>query len=220
MTRTAAMLSAAILLAATAGGVKAAESGFFAGSGKTQTDKTQADKIQSAAAQPAAPSAGGTTGSPATPTLADLDARDNELAELWTRLPYTARHVMFVSRRAGLYGDYEQRPSSVFAPGEKLLTYLEPVGYSWKALAGGVFGLGVTTDFEILARDGKVLAGQRAFQKIDLTSHYRNREFFVNLTLTIDGIAPGDYVLAYTLHDNVGGRTTRVEQPFTITASS
>ena len=39
------------------------------------------------------------------------------------------------------------------------------------------------------------------------------------LTLTIDDIAPGDYVLAYTLHDNVGGRTARVEQPFTIKAS-
>ena len=35
----------------------------------------------------------------------------------------------------------------------------------------------------------------------------------------IDGIKPGDYVLAYTLHDNVGSRTTRVQQPFTIKAA-
>jgi hypothetical protein len=61
-----------------------------------------------------------------------------------------------------------------------------------------------------------VLGGQKAFQTVELTSHYKNREFFVSLTLTLNGVAPGDYLLAYTLHDTVSGQTTRVEQPFTI----
>jgi len=155
----------------------------------------------------------------AAPTLADLETDENAIADLWSRLPYTARHVMFTSHKAELYGGYDQRTSNVFAKGEKLLTYLEPVGYGWKALDGGLLTFGVTTDFEILTPTGKVLAGQRAFQKVDLVSHYKNREFFVSLTLTIDGIEPGDYVLAYTLHDNVSGKATRVEQPFTIKTS-
>ena len=204
MARTIAILVAAILLVAAVHGGKAADSGFFSGAGKPQT---------------AAPAGGTPAVIPTSPTLADLEAAENSLAELWTRLPYTTRHVMFVSRPAGSFGGYEQRPSNAFAPGEKLLTYLETVGYGWKTLGAGLFGFGVTTDFEILKPDGKVLGGQKAFQKVDLTSHYRNREFFVSLTLTIDDIAPGDYGLAYTLHDNVGGRTTRVEQPFTIKAS-
>jgi len=178
----------------------AADGGFFSGASKTQP---------AAAPTAAAPS----------PTLADLEASEAALADLWVHLPYTARHVMFVSRNANVYGDYEQRPP-VFTPGEKLVTYLEPVGYGWKPVGDGVFGFGVTTDFEILRPDGKILAGQRAFQKADLKSHYQNREFFVSLTLTIDGITPGDYIVAYTLHDHVSGRTARIEQPFTVKAAS
>ena len=155
---------------------------------------------------------------PTTPTLGDVEAAESALADLWTRVPYTARHVMFVSRKASVYGDYEPRPSAVFAPGEALVTYLEPVGYAWKTLSPGTYGFGVTIDFEILTPAGKVLGGQKAFQTVELSSRYRNREFFVSLTLTVDGIAPGDYVLAYTLHDTAGGRAARTEQPFTIRA--
>ncbi len=68
---------------------------------------------------------------------------------------------MFVTRKADLLGDYEQRPSNVFAIGEPLFTYLEPVGYGWKTLDSGLFGFGVTTDFEILTRDDEVLAAVR-----------------------------------------------------------
>ena len=161
----------------------------------------------------------GSTAVAAPPTLAEIEAAENSLADLWSLLPYTARHVMFVSRKAGMYGDYELRSSNVFAPGEKLLTYLEPVGYAWKTLGPNSYGFGVTADFEIFTRSGKVLAGQKGFQKVDLTSHYRNREFFLSLTLSIDGLDPGDYVLAYTLHDNVSGQSTRLEQPFTVRSS-
>jgi len=185
--------AAALVFLTSLQNAQAAENGFFS------SDKTQ----------PAG----------AAPTLADLETAENAIANLWSQLPYTARHVMFVSHKAELYGGYEQRPSNVFIQGEKLLTYLEPVGYGWKPLDAGMFTFGVTTDFEILTPSGKVLAGQRAFQKVDLASHYKNREFFVSLTLTIDGIEPGDYVLAYTLHDNVSGKSTRVEQPFTIKVS-
>jgi hypothetical protein len=197
MARTFAILVVAVLFAATVRGGQAAE-GFFSGDAKAQA-------------------AASTSGAP---TLADLDAAEKALADLWTRLPFTTRHVMFVTRKADLLGDYEQRPSNVFTRGEPLLTYLEPVGYGWKPLESGIFGFGVTTDFEVLTADGKVLGGQKAFQKVDLTSHVREVGLFVNLTLTIDGVGPGNYVLAYTLHDNVSGRTTRVEQPFTIKASN
>lgn len=197
---------AALLLAVTVQAGWAADNGFFTSPAKPQS------------APPA--SAVAPVAIPAKPTLADFDAADNSLAELWTRLPFTARHVMFMSRKASVYGDYEARESNVFKPGEKLLTYLEPAGYGWKALGAGLYDFGVTTDFEILTRDGKVLGGQLAFQKVDLTSHYRNREFFLTLTLTMDGLAPGDYVLAYTLHDNVSAQSTRIEQPFTIKVPS
>jgi hypothetical protein len=77
---------------------------------------------------------------------------------------------------------------------------------------------GITTDLELATRSGKVLADQKGFQTVTLESRYRTREFFATLTLSLDGIEPGDYVLSYTVHDAVGGRAARVDQPFTIKA--
>lgn len=156
---------------------------------------------------------------PAAPSLADFDAAEGRLADLWETLPYTTRHAMFVSKPADFFGGYERRPTNVFAPGETLRGYVEPVGFHHKRLDDGRLSFGVTTDFEILSHDGKILGGQKAFKSTDLVGHVRNREFFVDLTLTLDGLAPGDYVVAYTLHDHVGGASTRFELPFTIKAT-
>lgn len=156
-----------------------------------------------------------TSQAPATATVADLEAQENATAAVWERLPFSTRHVMFVTRKANAYGDYEARSSNVFPPGEKLLTYLEPLGYGWAAKGDG-YRIGVSIDFEVLSSTGKVLGGQKEILKQEFESHYRNREFYLNSTMDIDGATAGDYVLAYTLHDLANGRTTRVEQPFTI----
>ena len=173
--------------------------------------------------QPAAPAAAVPKVAPSTParaTIADLDAADKALTELWTRLPFQTRNVMFTSERANGFGVYKQRPSNVFAPGEDMLTYLEPVGYGWKALGPDTFGFGMVTDAEILQSDRTVLGGNKAFSKVDLTSHHRNREMFITLTMSVKDIEPGNYILAYTLHDAADtNRTTRLEQPFVIKAA-
>ena len=68
-----------------------------------------------------APASGSSApGGPA--TLADLEAQENATAAVWERLPFSTRHAMFVVRKASAYGDYDARPSNVFAPGEKLLS--------------------------------------------------------------------------------------------------
>jgi hypothetical protein len=200
MTKTTAILTAALLMLAPQLG-QAADGSFFSNNAKTQSGA-----LAKAIATPAEP--------------ADIEAAENALADLWARAPYATRHVTFVGRKAELYGDYDPRASNVFSPGEKLITYIEPIGYGWRPLGANTYEFGVTTDFEILTRGGKVLGGQKAFQEVNLKSHYRNREFFLTLTLNIDAIDPGDYVLAYTLHDTVTTKTTRVEQPFSIRASS
>jgi Tfp pilus assembly protein PilF len=150
-------------------------------------------------------------------TLADLEAQEKATAAVWERLPFSTRHAMFVTRKANAYGDYDARPSNVFAPGEKLLSYMEPVGYAYAAEGNGL-RFGVSIDFEILSKDGKVLTGQKDILKQEFASHDRNREFFFNGTMSMDGAPPGDYVLAYILHDLGSARTTRVEQPFKIEA--
>jgi hypothetical protein len=151
-------------------------------------------------------------------TLAALGDAENAVIDIWNRLPLQARNVMFVSQRASAYGGYEKRASNVFAPGEKLFTYAEPIGYKWQETSPGTFQFGVTIDFEVLTADGKILGGQRAFQNIAFTTHYRNRELFLNLSVSLEGVTPGNYVLAYDVHDKFGAAKVRTEQPFTIKA--
>ncbi|UMY19426.1 hypothetical protein MMB17_09075 [Methylobacterium organophilum] len=163
-----------------------------------------------AAPKPAAPvrSAGG--------GLAEVESLEAALAEAWEKTPLTQRHVVFVSEKAALYGAYTERPSRVFAKGEDLVTYLEPIGFTWKADADGVNHFGFVLDFTVKSRDGKVLAGQDGFQRFDFASRYKNREVFMNITMSLNGIEPGDYVLGYALHDRNGNRVSRFEQPFAI----
>lgn len=151
-----------------------------------------------------------------TPTLQDVEALENVLAGLWERMPLTQRHVVFVGTKADLYGGYMERASNVFARYESLVTYVEPVGYVWKSLGNGSYGFGITLDFKVKTPDGKILAGQDNFQSFDYKSHYRNRELFMNLIMTLSGIQPGNYVLGYTLHDKYSDKVSTFEQPFVI----
>jgi hypothetical protein len=169
-------------------------------------------KAASAAPSSAPPAA---LQAPAAATVADLESQENATAAVWERLPFSARHVMFVARKANAYGDYEARSSNVFAPGEKLLSYIEPLGYAWAA-KGDTYRIGVSVDFEVLSTTGKVLGGQKEILKQEFETHYCSREFYLNSTMDIDGATAVDYVLVYTLHDLANGRTARLEQPFTI----
>jgi hypothetical protein len=94
---------------------------------------------------------------------------------------------------------------------------MEPVGYTY-AIEGNGFWFGVSLDFEIVSKDGKIIGGQKDLSKQEFASHERKRELFFDVTMSVDGAPPGDYVLAYILHDLRSGRTTRVEHPFKIAA--
>jgi hypothetical protein len=175
--------------------------------------ETKQETKQEAKIEPVIVAASNAPGSAS--TLADLDSAEQKLDEVWSRLPFSTRHVQFVSRKAANIGDYEGRPDNVFKKGEKLLTYIEPVGFSRKAV-GDSFEVNTVVDLEVLSADKKTtLNGQKAFFTHSVKSRGRVRDLFLDITLSLDGAPAGDYVVAYTLHDTTD-RTTRIEQPFTI----
>ena len=148
-------------------------------------------------------------------TLDDIDELQQAVTDAWTEMPLTVRRAMFVTEKAPLLGAYSKRPTSVFKAGEKLLTYIEPVGYTWRK-QGDMFNFGAIVDFVIKGADGKILGGQENFAKLSLASRVKLQEFMINLTMSIDGITPGKYVLEYTLHDLGSEKTVVVDQPFEI----
>ncbi|MGU3538377.1 hypothetical protein [Methylobacterium sp. A54F] len=155
-------------------------------------------------------------------TVADLeaaeravDAAERALAEVQDRLPFGVRNVTFVNRKAEAFRNIDRRSTNVFAPGEPLLTYIEPLGYGVREKDGG-YNFGMTMDFRVRTAAGEVVAGKDAYNSVDLNPQKRRVPFYVDLSLNLTGAPPGDYVLVYTLHDAVSGKTTSFEQPFTI----
>ncbi|MEH3147614.1 MAG: hypothetical protein PGN34_20215 [Methylobacterium frigidaeris] len=215
-------LAAALICGAAGGGPARAADDFWLGTRKAPAAKSEPAPAAKSEPAPAAKSepAVAAAAPVRAPTLADLAAAEQVVVDVWTRLPFAARRAMFVREKADVFGGYDPRPTSVFTHGETLLSYIEPVGYGWKPVGPDTVEFGITADFEILDRAGKVLAGQKALLNSRLVSHAKNREFFINLSMNLDGAPPGDYVLAYILHDAATGRSTRVEQPFTLRAGT
>lgn len=149
-------------------------------------------------------------------SLGEIDKRDGAVIEAWTAAPLSVRRAVFVSEPPKGFGEYVERPDSVFKKGEKLVTYAEPVGYGWKELGGGLYEFGLKVDFVIKTPEGKVLGGQEDFADLSQKSHARNREFMLTLTLSVTGAPAGDYVLVYKLRDVTSSKTTTFSQPFKI----
>jgi hypothetical protein len=150
-------------------------------------------------------------------TVQDVDAQQQAVVAAWEKTPLSVRRILFVSEKAPLYGAYTERKTNKFLAGEPILTYMEPVGYTWKPGADNTFHFGVVVDFSVKTTSGEILGGQDGVLKYNIGSHDRLQELMINTTINLNGIKPGDYILTLTLHDvNDPSRTAKMDQHFTI----
>jgi hypothetical protein len=152
----------------------------------------------------------------ASPNLAKINALQDAVADAWQKMPLTQRRALFVSARPESYGVYEERKSNIFKAGETLITYVEPIGYTWTANADGTYNYGVVVDFLVKRSDGKVLGGQEKLLKFAKRSRVRNQELMLVLSLSLDAIDPGEYLVEYTLHDDQSKKESKFAQNFTV----
>ncbi len=112
---------------------------------------------------------------------------------------------------------YEPRPDPVFEAGETLISYVEPVGLTWKEASDeGKLETRFTVDFDILNPKGEVLASQKAFGDFTFKGYQRNQEIYATLRIDVAGAPSGNYVLRYRFNDTNSGRSASVDQPFEI----
>ncbi len=149
-------------------------------------------------------------------TLDEFEARQQAVVAAWEKGPLTQRRAVFVSVKPELYGAYEERKSNVFKAGEPLLTYVEPIGYTWKPVGNGEFQFGVVVDFVVKTRDGQILGGQEKLLTFAQKSRHKVQELMLNITLNVNGAPAGDYVVAYTIRDLNSAKASTFEQPFKI----
>jgi hypothetical protein len=107
----------------------------------------------------------------------------------------------------GGYGAYQEHNSSSFKPGEKILLYIEPAGFSYKPM-GSQYLMNFTADVSISDKAGHILGGFENLPISSIISHHQNKELILTVSLTqTTPFPPGDYVLKYTIHDVPSGNS-------------
>jgi hypothetical protein len=114
------------------------------------------------------------------------------------------------------YGVYEEHKSNVFKPGEKVVLYIEPVGFTHRPITGTnksetLYLSNFTADVVISDKTGKVLGGVQNFPISEILSHHKNNEISLTVSLTQSNPFPvGDYVVKYLIRDVPSGTTFQI----------
>jgi len=148
--------------------------------------------------------------------LVTIAALQDAVADAWQNMPLTQRKVAFVTADPISYGSYDERRSNVFRPGEKIITYVEPIGFTWAKNSDSTFRYGLSVDMLVKRSDGKILEGQAKVVDLVKNSHVRNQELMLVLSLSLNDVEADDYVVEYTLHDSQSNKTSKFSKNFTL----
>jgi hypothetical protein len=127
----------------------------------------------------------------------------------------------FVSSESEGYGIYKERHSNVFKPGDEVLIYVEPIGYTYRTLTDEngtkLYSIAMTADMTVTDKNGVNVGEQQDIPLIDVLSHHQNKELNADLSLTgTETLEPGDYTVKWTVTDENSGKTFDIVKDFTI----
>ncbi len=134
-------------------------------------------------------------------------------------VPFGVGNVMFTATDTDGFSAYQKRPSSVFTPDEKMFTYVEFTGLTYRPDGDG-FKSAIKITASVRASNGTMLLSDANVGTITNNKHAKVREVYAGLSFRVNGIAPGEYVLIYKLQDVEGGATATTEQSFSIAAAA
>jgi hypothetical protein len=143
-------------------------------------------------------------------TLADAQDR------VWQKSPLLFRKTVFVASDPAGFGIYDLHEGSTFKRSEPLILYAEPVGYGYRK-DGELNVIDLSLDFEVKAKDGRPIGGQKAFANPQLRSRVQNHEFFVKVTYDFSKVPAGEYEVKTTVNDQTTGKAGSFMMPFTLT---
>jgi hypothetical protein len=170
-----------------------------------------------------------TTNLTATNNMTIEDAKELYLS-VWNQTEFNASFSTFIEPfSAAGYGVYEER-SNIFAPGETIVLYVEPVGFAHKQIIDEERGsnnstilylMNMTSDYKITSTNGteielQVIEDKQGLRNI--TSHRPNTEMYLTLTLTpeVQPLPIGSYVITYSVTDEISGESFELEKDITV----
>ena len=141
-----------------------------------------------------------------------------------TRVSYSSfisKLDLFVESEPMGYGVYKEKQNPTFNPGEDIILYIEPEGFSYGKTINkkgeSLNSIDFVADFKILDTERNILSGQQNLPVSDIVSHHQNKEVFIPFTITQESpFTPGNYIIIYTIHDENSRKSFDIEKEITI----
>lgn len=196
----------------------------------TTTSTTVANITDANNNKSASTSAAATNLTATTNNMTIEDAKELYLS-VWNQTEFNATFSTFVEPfSAAGYGVYEER-SNIFAPGETIVLYVEPVGFAHKQVIDEERGsnnntllylMNMTSNYKIAAAANgtelelQLIEDEQGLRNI--TSHRPNTEMYLTLTLTpeVQPLPVGSYVITYSVIDEISGESFELEKDITV----
>jgi hypothetical protein len=147
--------------------------------------------------------------------LEAYDAMRKATFKAWEATPLLFRKSLFVAGEPGGFGIYDARSDNIFKKGEKLVIYVEPVGFAWQPKDGLNNAL-LVADLVVKDGEGTVVAQQEGFGTFTFKSHEQNMEVMSVLTVDFSGAPAGKYIAELKFNDKLGDKSASFELPFEI----
>ncbi len=148
---------------------------------------------------------------------ATLGALRRAVAAAWRRLPFTAVEVHLVAAPPTGFGEYIPRVDNVYRPGEPLILYLEPVGYTVRYdPERQLYRYSLAADFNLVDAWGRVVSGRRDFGRFQAQCRHFPDRLPLTFTYSLAGLPPGEYRVETVLRDLLGKKTHTVLTPILI----
>ena len=147
--------------------------------------------------------------------LEAYDTMRKAALQVWNAGPLLFRKAIFVTKAPAGFGIYDPRPDSVFKPGEKLILYVEPVGFTWK-LGDGLNHAELIADLVLKDAEGKTIGQQEGFATFTFDSRDENLEVMSAVTIDLTDASAGKYAAELKFTDKLGDKSATFSLPFEI----
>ena len=122
---------------------------------------------------------------------------------IWNEIPLTVKNIRLVTD----YKSYASRHNNIYRAGEPINITCQLLGYKLKKI-GEAFSINIITDFYVIDKENKILAGKQSFGKFGLVTPLPTTDFRLDLDYTLTGAPNGIYNIKTVIHDqNTGERT-------------
>ncbi|MDR1038638.1 MAG: hypothetical protein LBR80_00435 [Deltaproteobacteria bacterium] len=128
------------------------------------------------------------------------------------------RNAAFILNPAEYFGIYQPKQGQDFMPGEPIILYCEPFGYTMRKEADGTYTQSLSWSFRILDQQGNVQGRQDNIGPYT-QGGYRTfaTENMLSLTINLSQFPAGSYVLSVTISDDFNAnKFVEIQKPFNI----